>query len=249
MSAPTVPSAIGQRGLQLRAILDVLRLDDVLDDLVGQVGREVGDLVGVEVAAPPRRSRRCPCPRAACRAPHRTTSSRISPSRSLPDEAPDEQAVLERQAFEDVGDVGRDAAGRALLQVGDVLLVHEALDELGLARALLALAVHEALDEPQLRDERAAPHRGASGGGAAATCSRCLHGRSRQLGRGHAREDHLVLPREPRGVAVAVVEARVGHHRGQARGCSGRERRPLRCRSSGAPPPRRRTRRRPTRSR
>jgi hypothetical protein len=66
------------------------------------------------------------------------------------DQVPDEEALVERQRLEDVGDVGRVQLVQLGAQLGDVLLVHQVLDQL-VARHLLA--VHQALDDAMARQQ------------------------------------------------------------------------------------------------
>ena len=66
------------------------------------------------------------------------------------DQVPDEEALVERQRLEDVGDVGRVQLVELVAQLGDVLLVHQVLDQL-VARHLLA--VHQALDDAMARQQ------------------------------------------------------------------------------------------------
>ena len=52
------------------------------------------------------------------------------------DQVPDDEPLLERQRLQDVGDVRRMQAVEVLLQLDDVLLLHQVLDQL-VARPLL----------------------------------------------------------------------------------------------------------------
>ena len=66
------------------------------------------------------------------------------------DQVPDEEALVERQRFEDVGDVGRVQLIQFAAQLGDVLLMYDVLDQL-MSRHLLA--VHQALDDAMARQQ------------------------------------------------------------------------------------------------
>ena len=72
------------------------------------------------------------------------SSSRISPSRSALTRSQTSEALVDRQRLQDVGDVGRVHLVELRPQLGEVLLVHERLDQL-VPRHLLPL--DQALDE------------------------------------------------------------------------------------------------------
>ena len=97
---------IGHRGAQLRALLDGQALLDLLDDVRGQVVRDVGDLVRLEALdrvdqflVVHRRDQRL-----ADRVVHLHQDVAVAVRL---DAVPHDETVLERQRFEDVGDVGR----------------------------------------------------------------------------------------------------------------------------------------------
>ena len=111
MSEPTVPSGYESADWQVRPVLDVLRLDDVLDHLFGQVRREVGDLVGIEVLG---RGHDLGAvhvlqQRVANRVGHLEQDLAVAAAGHQP---PCPEAILERQALEHIRDVG----GMQLLQ-------------------------------------------------------------------------------------------------------------------------------------
>ena len=78
------------------------------------------------------------------------TSSRISPSFSALDQIPHQPPFVERQRFQNVGDVGRVQRFQLALQLGQVLLVHQVFDQ-RLARP--ALLVDEFLHQPHLGEQ------------------------------------------------------------------------------------------------
>ena len=142
---------VGQGGLQLRALVDVLRLDDVLDHLVGQVGREVGDLVGVQVlgGGDDLRGVHVREQRVADGVGDLEEDVAVAVAAH---EAPDDEALLEGQALEDEGDVGRVQPVEPLLQLGEVLLVDDGLDE-PVPFAVAALPVDELLHQALLGEQ------------------------------------------------------------------------------------------------
>jgi hypothetical protein len=104
ISAPTVPSGNERRRLQLGAVLDVLRLDDVLHHLLRQVGGEVGDLVGVEVLGRGDDLRVLHVREQ--RVAHRVGDLEQDLAAVFANLLPGEEAVVERQVLEHIGDVG-----------------------------------------------------------------------------------------------------------------------------------------------
>ena len=135
---------VGHRGAQLLALLDRQRLEDVLDDLVGEVGRELGDLVGVEVLDRGDELVRVHRPDDRLADRFRQLEQDLAVALRL-DEVPDDEALVDRQRLEDVGDVGRVHLVELRAQLGEVLLVHERLDQLVLAHRL---PLDQAFDEP-----------------------------------------------------------------------------------------------------
>ena len=140
---------IRHRRAQLLALLDRQRAKHVLHDLARQIGREIGDFVGVELLG--RRDQLVGLHVRDQRFAHRVGHFEQDFTVALGfDEIPDDQPLFERQCFEDVGDVGRMQLVELFPQLGDVLLLDEALDEL-VARHFLA--VDQALDELMLAQQ------------------------------------------------------------------------------------------------
>jgi hypothetical protein len=99
------PLRIGERRLQLRALLGVLGLDDVLHHVLGQVRSQVRDLVDVEVL---RRGDDL----GAVHVREQRVADRVGDFEedfAVPvaaDHSPDDEAVFEAQVLQDVRDIG-----------------------------------------------------------------------------------------------------------------------------------------------
>jgi hypothetical protein len=104
-----------------------------------QVGREVGEFVGVELLGRGPREAGSIDSMSDSRTASET-SSRISPSRSALTRSQTNRRVVQRQRFEDVGDVGRVQAFELVGQLVDVLLVHQAFHQVVLGHVLTVSA-------------------------------------------------------------------------------------------------------------
>ena len=125
------------------ALLGRQAAEDVVDDALGQVGGKVGKLVGVQRFGGGNQ----------LVAGHRLDQAFADRIRDFEqdlavvfglDQVPDDQAFVGRQRLEDVGDVGRVHRLQLVLQLVQVLLVHDVLDQV-VARAFLP--VHQVLDQ------------------------------------------------------------------------------------------------------
>jgi hypothetical protein len=134
---------IGHRRPQLLALFDRQRLEDVGDDALRQVGCQVGQFVGIERLG--RRHQLGALHRLDQRLAHgiRDFEQDFAFALGL-DQIPGDQTLIERQRFEDVGDVRR-VHGRQLgLQFVQMLLVNDVLDQI-VARPFLPM--HQILDQ------------------------------------------------------------------------------------------------------
>jgi hypothetical protein len=147
---------IGHRGPQLVALVGRKGLEDVLEHLARQVRRQIGDLVGIELAVAATSSSSSMCAIRLSRTASET-SSRISPSRSVLTMVPDHQPLRARRALRGCQRRPRDAGYRGPSAARRCALLHQALDEL-LARALLPL--DEALHQLMLAQELGHPAAG-----------------------------------------------------------------------------------------
>ena len=120
---------VGQRRAQLLALFLRQRADHVLHHLLGQVGREVGDLVGFQRAG--RGDQFLRIHGRDERLAHRVRHFEQDLALALGlDQVPDHQPLVERQRLEDVGDVGRVQLLELGAQLGEMLLVHQLLHQL-----------------------------------------------------------------------------------------------------------------------
>ena len=117
------------RGAQLLALLDRQAVEDVVHHLLRQVGREIGDLVGLErlrrgdeLVGVHRRDQRF-----ADRVGDLEQDVAVARGAH---EVPDVEALVERQRFEHVGDVGGVQPVELALQLGRVLPCDRAVGEL-----------------------------------------------------------------------------------------------------------------------
>ena len=143
---------VGHRSAQLLALLGGQRLEDVVYDLPRQVGREVGDLVGVELLGGGDQLALVHVRDQRLAHGIGDLEQDLAVALGL-DQVPDSQTLVERQRLEDVGDIGRMQAVEQLLQRRQVLAVHQRLDQF-LARTLLALheVLHQLVAMQQLDD-------------------------------------------------------------------------------------------------
>ena len=141
--------------MQLGAVLDILRLDDVLDDFIRKVRREVRDLVGIEVLGGGDDLRAVHVREQ--RVAHRVGDLEEDLALAVAShQAPDEQPILERQAFEDVGDVGG-------VQVLEAVL-HQPRQRRGVHTRILVVAGREqALERLEMLLRRRLVRRGVDG--------------------------------------------------------------------------------------
>ena len=164
----------GHRRPKLLALLDRQAREDVVHHLLREVGRQIGDLLGVErlgrgdeLVGVHRRDERLADG-------VRDLEQDFAVARGA-HEVPDVEPLVERQRLEDVRDVGGVQPVELLLQCRLALLVDGALGELGgfVARLACLLILYQALDQPVLAHQR-----GDVG-------ERLLHARARlgQLGR------------------------------------------------------------------
>ncbi len=149
---PHAPLRIGKRRLQPGAIVDVLGLEDVLHHVLGQVGREVGDLVGVEVAGGGDDFRRIHVREESVADGIGDLQQDVSILVAA-DKPPYDESLGKRQALENVGDVRRMQSVEPLLQFRKILFVDERFDESGPSPAVLFVALDELLTEPLLREK------------------------------------------------------------------------------------------------
>ena len=119
---------VGHRGTQLLALLHVERTEHVLQHFARQVGREVGQLVGVELFG--RGHQLVRFHRVDQRLAHRVRHfEQDFPVALRAHEIPHEQAVVQRQGFEQIGDVGRVHRVEPLRQLVVMLLRDQRLDQ------------------------------------------------------------------------------------------------------------------------
>ncbi len=134
---------VRHRRAQLLAFLGRQRLEDVLHHLAREIGREIGDLVGVELFG--RRDQLLLVHVRDQRLAHgvRDFEQDLAFAIGL-DQIPHHETLLERQRLQDVGDVRRVLRVEQLLQLDEMELVHQVLDQL-LARPFLPLdeALHQ----------------------------------------------------------------------------------------------------------
>ena len=134
---------IGHGGAQLLALFDRQTTKNVVNNALRQVGREVGELVGIQ------RFRR----RHQLGAFHRLDQRFANRIRYFKqnfavalglDQIPGNQAFIQRQRLKNVGDVGRVHRLQLLLEFVQMLLMNDVLDDV-VARPLLA--AHQPFDQ------------------------------------------------------------------------------------------------------
>ena len=120
---------IGHRGTQLLALLDGQRPEHVRHDILRQVRHQVGNLVGIELL---RRGDQLVAVHVRDeRFAHRIGDLQQDVAIAVGlDQFPDDKALVERQRFQDVGDIRRMQPVELVLQFGQVLLVDEGLHQL-----------------------------------------------------------------------------------------------------------------------
>jgi hypothetical protein len=131
---------VGHGGAQLFALFHVERAEHVLHDLDRQVGREVGQFVGIELFDCGDQLLRLHGvdQRLADRIRHLEQDFAVALGAH---QIPHQQAVVRRQRFEDVGDVGRVHRVELFRQLAVVLLRHQRFHQL-VARHFLAVPSH-----------------------------------------------------------------------------------------------------------
>ena len=134
---------VRHRRAQLLAFLDGQGLEDIVDNSFGEVRREVGDLVGLQLLG--RSDQLLQIHAADESLAHRIGGLEQDFAVALRlDEIPDDEPLLQRQRFEHVRDVGRMHGVELRAKFGDVLPVHQRFHQLVLWHFL---AFHQALDQ------------------------------------------------------------------------------------------------------
>ena len=134
---------VRHRRAQLLAFIDGQGLEDIVDNSFGEVRRQVGDLVGLQLLG--RSDQLLQIHAADESLAHRIGSLEQDFAVALRfDEIPDDEPLLQRQRFEHVRDVGRMHGVELRAKFGDVLPMHERFHQLVLWHFL---ALHQVLDQ------------------------------------------------------------------------------------------------------
>ncbi len=142
---------VGHRRPQLLALFRRQRAKDILDHLLRQIGCQVGQFVGVQAFGGGAQFGRR----------HRFDQRLANGIRDFQqdfaiavgtNQVPDQQALIGRQCFQNIGDVGRVHAVQSCMQLHQMLFVHQIFDQ-SLLRITVArhlLPVHQIFDQPML---------------------------------------------------------------------------------------------------